>query len=222
LLLPEASEKQPVPSVEPVRSAVVASLNNGANEMAATAAEGALTMFGRKMAIGAAAGVATGLLANLVRKAVVQVPTVMAGNWDTALAAEHAAALKIFDVLEKTDEKATGRRSFLLMQLKHAISKHAFQEENVVYAMMRDQGLTEGADQLNHEHGYVKQYFFDLAEMPKGDPAWLPKLKEFRGMIEKHMREEENDLFPKLRKQLSEAQNRHITIAMNKEGLKLA
>jgi hemerythrin-like domain-containing protein len=177
---------------------------------------------GRTIAIGAAAGVATGLLANLLRKALVQAPTVFAGQWDEALAAEHAAALKIFDLLEKTTDSATKRRSFLLMQLKHAISKHAFQEENVVYAMMRDQGLTEAADHLNHEHGYVKQYFFDLTEMEKNDPAWLPKLKEFRSLIESHMSEEEDDLFPKLRRQLSEAQNKHITAAMNKEGWKLA
>jgi hemerythrin-like domain-containing protein len=201
---------------------VVATSNRGANHMTTAAHEPTSGNFARKIAIGAAAGVATGILANLLRKAAVQAPTAMAGNWDTALAAEHSAALKIFDLLEKTSSHATGRRSFLLMQLKHAISKHAFQEENVVYAMMRDQGLTDAADHLNHEHGYVKQYFFDLTEMSKDDPAWLPKLKEFRGMIEKHMREEENDLFPKLRNQLSDEQNTHITIAMNKEGLKLA
>jgi hemerythrin-like domain-containing protein len=178
--------------------------------------------FGRTVAIGAATGAVAGLFANLLRKAAVQAPTVMAGSWDTALAAEHAATLKIFDLLEKTSEEDSGRRSFLLMQLKHAIGKHAFQEENVVYAMMRDQGLSEAADHLNHEHGYVKQYLFDLTEMAKSDAGWLPKLKEFRGLIEKHMREEEEDLFPRLRQQLSEAQNKHITAAMNKEGFKLA
>lgn len=180
------------------------------------------TMTGRTIAIGAAAGVATGLLANLLRKALVQAPTVFAGQWDEALAAEHAAALKIFDLLEKTTDSATTRRSFLLMQLKHAISKHAFQEENVVYAMMRDQGLTEAADHLNHEHGYVKQYFFELGAMAKDDPAWLPKLREFRAMIEEHMREEEEDLFPSLRAQLSDEQNHSVTVAMNREGLILA
>ena len=176
----------------------------------------------RNVAIGAAAGIVTGLLANLVRKAAVQGPTLAAGRWDKALAAEHAAALKLFDLLERTDDRATTRRTVLLMQLKHAISKHAFQEENVVYAQMRDEGLTEAADHLNHEHGYVKQYFFDLGEMSKSDPAWLPKLKEFRTLIEQHMREEEEDLFPRLRGRLSDAQNKHITAAMNKEGLKLA
>ena len=173
-------------------------------------------------AIGAAAGIAIGLAANLLRKSAVQAPTMFAGNWDKALAAEHAAALKIFDLLEETEDSAVARRTMLLTQLKHAISKHAFQEENVVYAMMRDHGLTEAADHLNHEHGYVKQYFFDLGEMPKDDPKWLPKLKEFRGMIESHMREEENDLFPRLSSKLTEDQNKHITAAMNKEGFKLA
>ncbi|WP_085810828.1 hemerythrin domain-containing protein [Sphingomonas sp. TZW2008] len=176
----------------------------------------------QSVAMGAAAGLAVGLAANFVRKAAVQSPTVLASNWDAALAAEHAAALKIFDLIERTDNKATGRRAALLAQLKHAVGKHAFQEENVIYAMMRDHGFTEAADHLNHEHGYVKQYFFELTEIAKDDRAWLPKVKKFRTMIETHMREEESDLFPKLRRKLSDEQNKHVTAAMNKEGFKLA
>ena len=174
------------------------------------------------VAIGAGVGLAAGLLANFARKAVVQSPTVLAGSWDEALATEHRMALGIFDLLEKTTDGQAGRRSFLLMQLKHALGKHAFQEENTIYAMMRDNGITEGADHLNHEHGYVKQFLFDLTEMERGDPRWLPKLAEFRAMIEPHMREEEDDLFPRMKAQLSDEQNRHLTVQMNKEGLKLA
>lgn len=177
---------------------------------------------GYTLAIGAAAGVAIGLLANLARKAAVQAPTVAAGSWDQALAAEHKAALAIFEAIEKTTERQAGRRSFLLMQLKHAISKHAFQEENSVYAQMRDLQLAEAADHLNHEHGYVKQYFYDLDEMSKSDPAWLPKLQEFHNFIRTHMREEEDDLFPRVRGMMSEAQNKQLTAKMNREGLKLA
>ena len=174
------------------------------------------------VAVGAGIGLATGLLANFVRKAMVQSPTVLAGDWDEALATEHKMALGLFDLLEKTSDKQAGRRSFLLMQLKHALGKHAFQEENTVYAMMRENGITDGADHLNHEHGYVKQYLFELTEMERSDPAWLPKLAEFRAMIEEHMREEEQDLFPRMKAQLSPEQNKHLTVQMNKEGLKLA
>ena len=177
---------------------------------------------GTAVAIGAGVGLATGLLANFVRKAAVQAPTALAGDWDQALAAEHKATLAIFDLLQATSDNQAGRRSFLLMQLKHSLGKHALQEENTIYAMMRDQGSTEAADHLNHEHGYVKQFLFDLTEMDRSNPAWLPKVAEFRTMIEEHMREEENDLFPKMKAQLSEEQNKHLTVQMNKEGLKLA
>ena len=177
---------------------------------------------GTAVAIGAGVGLAAGLLANFARKAVVQSPTLLAGDWDAALAAEHRIALGLFDAMQATTDKQAGRRSFLLMQLKHALGKHAFQEENTIYATMRDQGMTEGADHLNHEHGYVKQFLFELTELEKSDPAWLPKVGEFRTMIEEHMREEEQDLFPRMKAQLSEEQNRHLTVQMNKEGLKLA
>ena len=114
------------------------------------------------------------------------------------------------------------KRNFLLMQLKHALGKHAMQEENAVYAALRNHDATDEADQLNGEHGYVKQYLYDLDMLPKTDPAWLPKVREFRAMIEKHMAEEEEQIFPRLRAKLSDEENKALTLAMNKEGLKLA
>ncbi len=68
----------------------------------------------RQVVLGAALGVGVGLLANLVRKAAVQAPTMLAGRWDKALAAEHRAALAIFDLIEQTDEKDAARRTLLL------------------------------------------------------------------------------------------------------------
>lgn len=173
--------------------------------------------------IGAAAiGVAAGLAANLGRKAAVQGVTAAAGDWIEGLKAEHRMTLKIFDTLEKTDESQVKRRGMLLMQLKHALGKHAFQEENVVYPAMRQHGQTEAADGLNHDHGYVKQYLFELTEMPRADPAWLTKVRAFRADLEKHIREEEDVLFPSLHAALGKDGNKHVTLAMNKEGFKLA
>lgn len=98
----------------------------------------------------AAAGLAVGLAANLTRKAAVQGVSFAAGDWDQALATEHAMALKIFDALEATENKQKLKRSTLLMSLKHALMKHAVQEENVIYPALRDAGKTEAADHLNH------------------------------------------------------------------------
>ena len=170
----------------------------------------------------AAAGMAVGLMANLGRKAAVQAPTMLAGDWDEALAAEHQAVLKIFDALQATTERNTTKRSMMLMQLKHSLAKHALEEENAIYPALRDAGQTEQADHLNHDHGYVKQFLYDLENMPKDSPAFLTKIAEFRRAVEEHANEEENTIFPALKAKLSPEKNKALTAAMNKEGFKLA
>lgn len=176
----------------------------------------------RSFAIGAAAGLTAGLAANAVRKIFVQAPTMMAGEWDEALAAEHQATLAIFDQIEKTEDKHKTRRAILLTQLKHALAKHAMEEENAVYAALRTHGQVAEADHLNNDHGYVKQYLFELGAMAADHPQFLPKVADFRAMIEQHMREEEEKIFPKLRGLLSDEENAELTKAMNQEGLKIA
>ena len=170
----------------------------------------------------AAAGVAVGVAAMIGRKIVVQAPTALAGDWDAALAVEHAAIIKIFDALETTTIKNTGKRTMMLAQLKHALAKHALQEENVIYPALRDAGQTEAADGLNQDHGYVKQYLYELENCPKSSEQFLGILRKFRTDLEKHVRQEEDQLFPALKAQLPPEMNKKLTIAMNKEGFKLA
>ena len=177
---------------------------------------------GFMLAGAAAGGAALSLLAIFGRKAIVQAPTALAGNWDEALAAEHAATLAIFDAIEATDDRATAKRAMLLSHLKHALTKHAIEEENVIYPALRDAGKREAADALNAEHGYVKQYLYDLGTIPSASPDWIAKIRRFRADLEAHIREEEDNLFPMLRAMLSEAKNEALTLAMNKEGFKVA
>lgn len=172
--------------------------------------------------VAGAAGLAVGLAANVARKFAVQAPTMLAGEWDEALKAEHDLTLKVFDALEATTEANTTKRATLLMNLKHMLAKHALEEENVIYPALREVGEIEAADGLNRDHGYVKQYLYELSEMPKDSPLWIGKLRKFRTDIEQHMREEEHDLFPKLRTLVSEEKSKELTSLLNKEGLKLA
>ena len=170
----------------------------------------------------ATAGVAVGVLAMIGRKAAVQAPTYLAGEWDEALAAEHKAVLKLFDALQATDDSSTTKRSILLAQMKHALAKHALEEENAVYPALREAGEVAGADELNSEHGYVKQYLYELENMPNDSDLFQPTVAKFRADIEDHMREEEQELFPRLKAKLSPERNKQLTNLMNKEGFKLA
>ena len=170
----------------------------------------------------AAAGVAVGVAAMIGRKVIVQAPTLLAGDWDEALATEHAAVSKVFDAIEATTTKNTTKRTMLLAQLKHALAKHAMQEENVVYPALRDAGQTEAADHLNKDHGYVKQYLYELENCPKDSMEFLSIVGKFRAALDEHVREEEDELFPSLKSQLSVESNKKLTAMMNKEGFKLA
>jgi hemerythrin superfamily protein len=173
--------------------------------------------------VGAAvAGAALGLAANAGRKLFVQMTSGATGDWFDALKTEHKLTLAIFDKIEATDDNQTMMRSHLLAKLKYALTKHALEEENVIYPALRQANETDDADELTSEHGYVKTYLYELETLPNDSARWLARVRDFRAMIEEHMREEENDIFPALRSKLSQEQNAQLTTMMNKEGFKFA
>ena len=174
------------------------------------------------LAAAAVAGAAVGFAANFGRKLLVQGIGAAAGDWADALKAEHDATLVLFDRFEATVDAETGSRSALLAKLKYALGKHALQEENVIYPALREANSAHDADALNSEHGYIKTYLYELETMPNDSAEWLARLRDFRSMIQEHMRMEEEEVFPKFREALTEEQNARLSAMMNKEGLKLA
>jgi hemerythrin-like domain-containing protein len=174
------------------------------------------------LAAAAVAGAAVGLAANYGRKFLIQGMGAAAGDWADALKAEHEAALSIFDKIEATSDDQTSARSHLLAKLKYALDKHAHEEENVIYPALREANSAHDADALNSEHGYVKTYLYELETMPNDSAEWLARVRDFRSMIQEHMRMEEDEVFPKFRDTLSEEQNAKLSAMMNKEGVKMA
>ena len=174
------------------------------------------------VAAAAVAGAAVGIAANLGRKLVMQGIGSAGGDWAETLATEHQAVLALFDKIEATDDSQASMRTHILTKIKNALGKHALEEENVIYPALREANSIHDADALNAEHGYVKTYLYELENMPKEGTAFLAKIREFRAMLEAHMRMEENEVFPALRDVLSEEKNAKLTSAMNREGMKLA
>ena len=199
---------------------------SGARKGGSERANGSAFDWGRApagaLAAAAAAGAAVGIAANYGRKLLVQGMSAAAGEWDEALKAEHQATLALFDKIEATADDQTMSRAALLMKLKYALDKHALQEESVIYPALREANEAHDADALNSEHGYVKTYLYELETMPNDTPEWLARVRDFRAMIEEHMRMEEEEVFPRFRATLSDEQNRKLGARMHKEGLKLA
>ena len=150
--------------------------------------------------IGAAiAGAAIGIAANMGRKLLTQGMSGVAGDWDEVLATEHDMTLAIFDKMLATDSGQTWKRSMLLMQLQHALDKHAHEEEMVVYPALREANFETDADHLNQEHLQVKTFLYELNEMDADSPDWLERVRQFRDLVREHARMEEEQVFPKFK-----------------------
>ncbi|MCW3797506.1 hemerythrin domain-containing protein [Sphingomonas sp. BN140010] len=170
-----------------------------------------------------AAGAAIGIGANWARKFLMQKSeSISAGNeWDEILKLEHRATLAKFDMLLATDDSDTGKRASLVKTIHYALNKHAHQEEQVVYPALRQANETVDADHLEHEHGYVKTFLYELENMEKDAPEFLSRVREFRNLIEEHARMEEEQVFPRFKQAMSPEQDKKITMLMNKEGMKM-
>ena len=169
--------------------------------------------------IGAAvAGAAIGLAANFGRKFVTQAVSGISGDWDEVLATEHDMTLAIFDKMLATDSSQTWKRGMLLMQLTHALDKHAHEEEMVIYPALRDANETVDADHLTEEHGYIKTFIYELKQMGPSHMGWLDKVREFRTLVASHAKMEEEEVFPRFKQSLTEEQNAKITSLVNADG----
>ena len=167
-------------------------------------------------------GAAIGFAANYGRKALMQGIEASAGDWDEILAAEHDMALAVFDKMLATDQTQTFKRKMLLMKLTHALDKHAHQEEMVVYPALREANETTDADHLEGEHGYIKTFIYELNEMGPEGANWLEKVREFRELVARHAHMEEEEVFPRFKKELDEERNAHITSLVNRDGFWMA
>ena len=81
------------------------------------------------------------------------------------------SVLAIFDKMLATDETQTMQRKMLLMKLGYALDKHAYAEEHVVYPALREANDTADAEELETEHGQVKEFLYRLHHMELDDPA---------------------------------------------------
>lgn len=177
--------------------------------------------FGR-IATGAALGFMAGLAIPHARKAVMQGPSIAAGGWIDALKAEHRLVEKTFQALLTTSADEPMKRQMLLTKIAYALTKHAIEEENVIYPAMMENGREEQARHLVEDHGDVKTFIYELRRLPSEDPRWIETAQRFFANLQEHVREEEEDFFPAFYESLPEDENARLTRMMNWEGFKVA
>jgi len=173
--------------------------------------------------IGAAAvAFIAGVAANGARKLAVEAIASGGKDWFDTLAREHRAVEQLFEQIQETTARDGAKRAMLLQKLNWALSKHAFEEETVIYPELRMHDDGARAKQLYADHADMKTLLHELEVFPKQSDQWMAKMRELQQMVLQHMREEEEDIYPHFQQKLSESQNRKLTMMLHRQGMKLA
>jgi len=116
------------------------------------------------------------------------------------LKADHRKVDKIFSDLEK----GNGNREQLFTELATELTVHAEIEERLFYPAVKDAEPTHDLVlESFEEHKQMKMVLGDLEQSDKRTEQWMAGLKVLMEDVQHHVGEEENDLFPKVKKVLS-------------------
>lgn len=118
------------------------------------------------------------------------------------LKADHAEVSEMFDKYEN-GRQPKARKAALAQKICAALTVHAQIEEEIFYPAAREAGGKEVEDMLNEaevEHGSVKELIAALEAGSPDDELFDAQVKVMGEWVKHHVKEEENELFPKIRK----------------------
>jgi hemerythrin superfamily protein len=96
-------------------------------------------------------------------------------------------------------------------ELNERIRLHDHLEEEVFYPPLRQEEITrEIVLEGTEEHHLVHILLDELSLLLPEDEAWTPKVILLKDLLDKHIRREETDLFPRVRTLWDEDTSRHL------------
>ena len=112
--------------------------------------------------------------------------------------------------------KGDERRAELIEMLRTELVTHERIEEEVFYPPLRDNKKTHDIVLEGYQEHHVADLILDeLLELPADSEMWQPKVKVLQENIEHHIEEEEEDMFKKARKVLSEEELEQLGARMD-------
>lgn len=114
---------------------------------------------------------------------------------------DHDAVDKLFKRFEKLGEDEQGKHD-CVSQICEALTIHASIEEEIFYPEVRkkladDEGVM---DEAEVEHDGIKRLVAELEGMSAGEELYDAKVTVLGEYVKHHVREEENEMFPKVKK----------------------
>ena len=117
------------------------------------------------------------------------------------LRADHAKVRALFDEFEELKGKnsSNSKKEKIVKQICEELTLHALSEESIVYpAARKEMDDEELMDEADVEHAGAKELISQLESMSPEDSHYDAKVTVLREYIEHHVKEEEDNIFPKL------------------------
>jgi hemerythrin superfamily protein len=123
-------------------------------------------------------------------------------NITEIISMDHRKTDTLFMEIASTDDPQKLQEFF--GQLYKDLSVHAEAEEQVVYPAVRS--YYGNAQELYDEQAQMKQMLAQIKALNPTSSDFKAQIKQLQTAVQDHVRQEENDMFPQIRRHLSEAQ----------------
>ncbi|HLQ32497.1 MAG TPA: hemerythrin domain-containing protein [Chloroflexota bacterium] len=133
---------------------------------------------------------------------------------------DHRTVEKLFQSWTRLSD-ATERHQ-LCRQICQELTVHSQMEEQCFYPEVRTMaGLEDMVDESLREHGHVKQLCAELESMQAGDARLSAQMGELQRAVEHHVKEEEREMFPKVRETCDQQWLLSLGLAMQQQKTQL-
>lgn len=123
----------------------------------------------------------------------------------TQLRSEHD---EVKSLLQQADNAKPSQREGLIKKIRSALIPHARAEEKTLYSFLREADTTETLSELTNEayaeHEAADHLLSEVEKTPVNDETWKGRFLVFKENIERHIKEEEKELFGKARKYIND------------------
>lgn len=128
------------------------------------------------------------------------------------LTQEHRAVDGLFDEFERQGSASAKRQVF--DKIADALALHAAIEERHFYPSVKDKGEVDLVLQALEEHLEVKRMIADLLSLEAGDDSFDEKVSVLKDDVQRHVAEEERELFPEVQRMFDEEELEVLGAAM--------
>jgi hemerythrin-like domain-containing protein len=125
------------------------------------------------------------------------------------LSRDHGNVRALLDEIEGAEDER--QRQGLFAQLVNEVEAHSQAEDDVFYTSLEGvSDLADKIDEARQEHDQVESMLEELDGMPVSGDDWLDKVREIRLLIEHHVQEEEQHIYPLARQALAGDEPRRL------------